>query len=155
MARTDNSGNLKPNAQRTPEQLKAMGAKGGKASAEARKKRKATKELARAVLAMTPKASRKAQRALAAIGYNAEAEGAPTVELMGLCAMAQRYMAGDMAAARFLYDYAQIGDIKTALERERIKAAENARGPKTDRDDPLMELLRRIDAESGRDGEAK
>ena len=154
MPRSNNAGNLTPNSARTPEQLKAMGAKGGKASAEARKKRRATKELARAVLAMTPKASRKAQRALAAMGYDVEADGAPTVELLGLCAVAQMYMAGDLAAARFLYDYAQVGDIKTALERERIRAAERAKQPAATRDDPLEELLERIDDEALADAEA-
>lgn len=145
--------NLIPGNRRTHEANRANGAKGGKASAEARKRRKATRELARQVLAMTPKASRKAQRALAAMGYDLENDEAPTVELMGLCAVAQMYMAGDLAAARFLYDYAQIGDIKTALERERIKAAEKAKQPVSTRDDPLIELLSRIDEEAQADGD--
>lgn len=145
--------NLIPGNRRTHEANRANGAKGGKASAETRKRRKATRELARQVLAMTPKASRKAQRALAAMGYDLENDEAPTVELMGLCAVAQMYMAGDLAAARFLYDYAQIGDIKTALERERIKAAEKAKQPVSTRDDPLLELLSRIDEEAQADGD--
>lgn len=140
-----NAKNLKPNSARTEDELKAMGQKGGKASAEARRKRKATRELARQVLAMTPKASRKAQKALAAMGYDAEAEGAPTVELMGLCAVAQMYMAGDINAASFLYEYAQVPGMKAQLERERLKAArEQASKPASvDVEDlsPLVKLL--------------
>lgn len=145
-----NRDNLTPNGDRSPEQLKAMGAKGGKASAEARRRKRTTKELARQVLALKPKASRKATNALLKMGYDAEAEGAPTVELMGLCAVAQHYMAGDIAAAQFLYEYAQVPGLKTQLERERLKAQLDARRPAEARDDPLAQLLARIDAEAAR-----
>ena len=144
MPRADNSGNLTPNDQRTPEELKRMGAKGGKASAEARKRKKATRDLARQVLALQPKASKKAKRAIEAMGYDAEAEGAPTVELMGLCAIAQMYMAGDIAAAQFLYSYAQVPDMRAALEREKIKTAKKiTQSAPLDVEDlsPLAELL--------------
>ena len=145
MPRADNSGNLTPNEKRTPEQLKQMGAKGGKASAEARKRKKATRDLARQVLAMQPKASKKTRRAIAAMGYDAEGEGEPTVELMGLCAVAKMYMAGDIVAAKFLYEYAQIPDLRATLERERIRAAKES--PKSDALDvedltPLAQLLK-------------
>jgi len=145
MPKSNNAGNLTPNDQRTPEQLKAMGAKGGKASAEARRKKKLTKQLAREVLALQPKLSKTQKASLTKLGYDAEGDGAPTVELMGLCAMAKRYMAGDQFAGKFLYEYAQIADLRTTLERERLKAArEQASKPASmDVEDltPLVKLL--------------
>ena len=126
-AKNNPAANLTPNSKRTPEQLKAMGAKGGKASAESRKKRKATKDLIRAVLDMGVVTSRKTKNALKKLGYDVDVEGAPSVELLMQIAIANQAMAGDLASARFLYDYAQIPDIRAAIERERMKAQAEAR----------------------------
>ena len=126
-AKTDKAANLRPNSERTPEQLKAMGAKGGRASAESRKRRKATKDLVKMVLAMDVATTRKTKNALKKLGYDVEAEGAPSVELLMQIAIANQAMAGDLQSARFLYDYAMIPDIHTAIERERMKAQAEAR----------------------------
>lgn len=136
--------NLVPNSDRTPEQLKQMGAKGGKASGVAKRKKRATRELVRAILTLTPKASRKTQAALVKIGYDIEAEGAPTVEQLIQMSIASRAMAGDLASARFLYDYAQVPDLRATLERERIRAAKQLPvGAARDIEDlsPLVDLL--------------
>lgn len=119
--------NLKPNSKRTPEQLKAMGAKGGKASGETRKRRKTARELAKMVLGLNVTTTKKTKNALKKLGYDTDAEGAPSVELLMQIAIANQAMAGDLASAKFLYDYAQVPDIHTAIERERIKANADAR----------------------------
>lgn len=126
-ANTDRANNLTPNSRRTPEQLKAMGAKGGRASAESRKRRKATKDLIRMVLSMDVATTRKTKNALKKLGYDVDAEGAPSVELLMQIAIANQAMAGDLASAKFLYDYAMVPDIRMAIERERIKTQADAR----------------------------
>lgn len=144
MARADNRKNLKSNAERTPEQLKEMGAKGGRASAKARNAR----QLARLVLSLEPKLTAKGSKTIEKMGYDAEAEGAPTVELMGMLAIAKQYMAGDQAAGKYLHDCAHIAGLSAQMEKDRTKAAITAKQPAVTRDDPLVELLSRIDAEA-------
>lgn len=122
MANAKRAANLKANADRSTEELKAMGAKGGRASGEARRRRRNTRELVKYVLNMDVVTNRKVKNALKKLGYDVETEGAPSVELIMQIAIANQAMSGDLASARFLYDYAQVPDIKTAIERERIKA---------------------------------
>lgn len=148
MPRANNAGNLKPNRDRTAEELKRMGAKGGKASAQTRARKKQTRILIRDLLALTPKASRKTLNALQKLGYDVEKEGLPSVELLIQMQIANQAMSGDLAAARFLYDYAQVPDLKATLDRERVKAQLEAKRPAEGRDDPLAELLARIDADA-------
>jgi len=119
--------NLVPMNRRTPEEKQDIARKGGKKSGESRRRKKKTQELVKAVLAMEVVTSRKTKNALKKLGYDVDAEGAPSVELLMQIAIANQAMAGDLASARFLYDYAQIEDIKTAVERERIKAMRDAR----------------------------
>ena len=126
-AKKSRAENLKPNSERTADELSKMGAKGGKASGESRRRRRATKELVRYVLSMDVVTTRKAKNALKKLGYDVDREGAPPVELLMQIAIANNAMAGDLASARFLYDYAQVPDIKTQLERERIRASVEAR----------------------------
>ena len=127
MSEKDQRANLKPNSQRTAEELKAMGARGGKASGETRKRRKTARELAKMVLGMNVTTTAKMKKALKKVGYDVEGEGAPSVELLMQIAIANQAMAGDLASARFLYDYAQVPDIHAALERERMKVQAEAR----------------------------
>lgn len=140
-----NGKTLVPNSDRSAEELKKMGAKGGVASGATRRRKRATRELVRALLNLSPKLSRKQQGAIAKLGYDAEVEGAPTVEMVMQMAVVQQALQGDLASARFLYDYAHVPDIKAQLERERIKAAkEQATKPASmDIEDltPLVKLL--------------
>lgn len=123
----NNRANLTPNSDRTPEELRAMGAKGGKKSAENKKRRKTARELVKMVLAMDVATTRKTKNALKKLGYDVDVEGAPSVELLMQIAIANQAMAGDLASARFLYDYAQVPDIHMAIERERMKAQAEGR----------------------------
>ena len=127
MTETKGAKNLKRNADRAPEELRAMGAKGGKASGASRKRRKATREMVRMVLNMNVTTTGKTRRALKKLGYDVDAEGAPSVELLMQIAIANLAMSGDLASAKFLYDYAHVPDIRAQLERERLKAQAEAR----------------------------
>lgn len=154
MPNPKNRANLKPNAARTSDQLRAMGQKGGKASGEARKKRKAAKDLAKMVLGLNVTTTAKTKKALKKLGYDVDAEGAPSVELLMQIAIANQAMAGDLASAKFLYDYAQVPDIHTAIERERIKANADARqkvdvNVNTADADCLAEIRQRMEREQG------
>ena len=119
--------NLVPLNERPAEEQRAIARKGGQKSGEARRRKKATREIVRMVLAMDVATSRKTRNALKKLGYDVDAEGAPSVELLMQIAIANQAMAGDLASARFLYDYAHVPDIKAQLERERIKAQVEAR----------------------------
>lgn len=119
--------NLKPNAQRAPGELKAMGAKGGAASGAARRRKRDTKVLIREVLSLTPKTSRKTMESLKKLGYDVAAQGGPTVEMLMHMTIAGNAMAGDLASAKFLMDYGMIPDLKAQIERERIAAIREGR----------------------------
>ena len=122
-----NADNLKPNARRTPEQLREMGSKGGKKSAEARARARTTKAIIKEVLALTPTLKKTSRDALKKAGYDIEAQGLPTVETIIHIAIANQAMQGDLASARMLFDYAQVPDLKATLEKERIKAIKDGR----------------------------
>lgn len=116
--------NLIPGDRRSHENNQANGRKGGIASGEAKKKKKATKDLIRLVLASPVDVStKKGREAMRKVGYDVAEQGPPSVEMLMALQIATQAMAGDLSSARFLYDYAQIGDLKASLERERIKAA--------------------------------
>lgn len=113
--------NLIPNSERTPEELKEMTRKGGIASGKARRKKRQTKELIKMVLSMEPVVSDKALDALHQMGYDPETDGMPTVETMMQLMIARNAMSGDLNAAKFLYDYGLIPDMRTQIDRERMK----------------------------------
>ena len=120
--------NLIPGDRRSHENNQANGRKGGIASGEAKKKKKATKDLIRLVLASPVDVStKKGREAMRKVGYDVAEQGPPSVEMLMALQIATQAMAGDLSSARFLYDYAQIGDLKASLERERIKEEERRR----------------------------
>ena len=114
--------NLITQAQRDPEQRRAIASAGGKASGQTRRRKKATRDLIRQMLDSEVQLSRKQIAQLKRVGIDAEADS-PTIQLLGLVAIANNFMAGDLAAAKFLYEYAQIPDIHAQLEREQMEAA--------------------------------
>ena len=119
--------NLVPNAERTPEELREMAKKGGVKSGETRRRKKAVKDLMREMLDMKVRTTKGMKKALNKIGYDVDAEGDPSIEFVMQIAIANQAMAGDIASARFLYDYALVPDMKAQLERERIKAARQSK----------------------------
>ena len=117
MARRED--NLITQAQRSPEERRAIARAGQKASTEAKRRKKATQELIKQLLGSEVTLTQKQINQLKKAGVDPDH---PTIELLGLIAIANQFMAGDLAAAKFLYDYAQIPDLKAQLEKERLAA---------------------------------
>ena len=147
------SENLIPLDKRDAEDRRRIASEGGKKSGEARRRRKATKDLIRDVLSLSVETPAKLKGKLKKLGYDVDAEGAPTVEMLMHINIANNAMKGDLISARFLMDYAQIPDIKTVLERERIKAQAEGRAKvdvnlNTPEEARIMdEITRRLDRE--------
>ncbi len=95
-------------------------------SVESRRRKKATRQLTRQILAQRVPITTDVRSTLASMGYDTEAEGTPTLEEMALLQIARQAVAGDLDSLRLLYDYAQIEDLRATLERERIKARTEA-----------------------------
>lgn len=94
MARTGKTENLTPLNKRSPEELKKITSAGGKASAKARKKRKAIKEQMEMLMAL-PLTSESAKKKLKALGIDEK----DMDNQMAVCvAIMQRMLKGDMAA---------------------------------------------------------
>ncbi|KAF5037075.1 hypothetical protein DSECCO2_568480 [anaerobic digester metagenome] len=102
MTRKQNN-NLIPNSERTPEELRAITSKGGKASAEARRRRRDFKEIAQHLLTMTVKNG--LQDDLEAIRSIAELKGQNiTVADAIMIAITQNAMKGDIQSANYIRD---------------------------------------------------
>lgn len=102
MARKTN-GNLIPNSQRTPEELRAITSKGGKASGEARRRKRDFKEIAQHILTMTVKNG--LQDDLETIQSIAELKGQNiTVADAIMIAITQNAMKGDIQSANYIRD---------------------------------------------------
>lgn len=102
MARKSN-GNLIPNSQRTPEELRAITSKGGKASGEARRRKRDFKEIAQHILTMTVKNGSQAD--LEAIQSIADLKGQNiTVADAIMIAITQNAMKGDIQSANYIRD---------------------------------------------------
>ena len=121
------SENLIPLDKRDAEDRRRIASEGGKKSGEARRRRKATKDLISYVLNLNVETTKQLKGKLKKMGYDVDVEGAPTIETLMHINIAKNAIKGDLISARFLMDYAQIPDIKTVLERERIKAAKEGR----------------------------
>ena len=115
--------NLIPGDQRSHENNAENGRRGGIASGEAKRRKKATRELIELVLGSPVDVNtKKGKTALRRMGYDVAEKGPPSVELLMLMQIATQAMAGDLASVRLLYEYAQIPDLRAQLERERIEA---------------------------------
>lgn len=127
----NNSGNLIPASRLPAEERKRLGSKGGKASAAARKRRKATNALIKELLSARVQITREMTQNLINMGYDFDAEGDPTMELAALVNIANTAMSGEgddaWKALGFLYDYGQVPNMKAKLERERLRAMKDAR----------------------------
>lgn len=127
MARED----LITQAQRSPEERRAIARAGGKARGAQQKRQKQTRELIKVLLAATPQLTTKQVRQLEKAGIDPEGVN---IEALSLIAIANKAMAGDLASAKFLYDYAQVPDIRLQLEKERLKLAQEAKSEARDTD---------------------
>ena len=101
-----NPENLVPNEQRTPSQRRKNASKAGKASAAARKKRKAIKECME-ILLSSDVSNPEDYNALAAAGFDAKDISNPMLIALGLFGKAK---AGDVQAVKTLLEL--IGETK-------------------------------------------
>ena len=134
MARED----LIPLNKRSTEERRKIARAGKLASDAAKKRKKQTRDLIRELLSAAPQLTSKQVRQLQKAGVSAEDV---TIEALSLIAIANHAMAGDLAAAKFLYDYAQVPDIKVQLERERIELAKQAQATAKDSADKVTVIL--------------
>lgn len=118
------------------ERAKAAAAK----SVESRRRKRATRDMIKQVFAQSVRVAPETAQALERMGYDPEVAGVPTVEMMVILQMATQAMGGDLAAAKMLYEYAQIPDMRAQLERERITLARESRVNAEDRggDRPIV-----------------
>ena len=147
-----NDKNLTNIAERAPDEARAIRSNGGKKSGETRRKKRDTKALYRKILSMAVKTNTDMRATLRKIGYEVKEQGDPTVEEVIGMVIAAQAMQGDIASARYINDYAQNPDMRTQLERERIKAIAQ-KGAKLDvtlnaEDSGVMGEIRRRMAEA-------
>ena len=108
--------NLIPNEQRTPEERRENASKAGKASGEARRKKRAMKSAARLLLSMGA-TSPAAIRRLRSMGL---AEEDMTNQMAVLAAVMEKAQKGDVKAATFLRD--TVGESPAAeIHRDEMK----------------------------------
>ncbi len=111
-----NEKNLKPNSERTPSERRELAAKAGRASGEARRRKRDAQAAAKLILNLP---------ALGSHESNLDAMGVDEGDFTNLVAMMARMYAkaagqGDVGAARFLVE-TMGGDEKRKLERDRFK----------------------------------
>lgn len=122
------NGNLKkgnPDTQfRSGREAVENGRKGGKASAIARRKKNASREFLKMVLAMEAKPTPDIKRAYEQFGGDSE-DLHLTNEQIGVLALLKKYRAGDLRAYDMVHEY--LGeDPHTILEEKRIKEQSKA-----------------------------
>lgn len=142
-----NEENLIPNSERTPSELREITSKGGKASAAARRKKKALKDCMKQLLAL-PVTDCNKRNELAALGISPEDIDNNMLVTVGLFRAAAD---GDVKAYREMRHL--IGDNETDLDRkikraqlEKIKAETESLkkngSDKVDTENNLMEILK-------------
>lgn len=110
-----NKDNLIPNSERTPNERRENAQKAGKASGNARRKKKQIRQMVSLILGLDAGANQ--QTALTALGVPDEDQ------TMGMAVVAQQLLAalrGDTKAAEFLMKYAG-ADPRLELEKEKIR----------------------------------
>ena len=108
-----NEQNLIPNSERSPEELREMAANGGRASGEARRRKKSLREAAELYLSL-PVSDKRAWNKLAKDGVEPEDVDNQMAIIAGLSIKAAK---GDAKAAKVLFDL--IGD--QSREEDEVK----------------------------------
>ena len=101
----------------------AAGRKGGKASAVAKRKKYASRQFLKEVLAMDAKMTPEIKKALMQIGADPDIQ--LTNEQVGVIALIRKWRNGDLRAFDMVHEYLA-EDPHTILEEKRIKAAQQA-----------------------------
>lgn len=115
-SKKDGTENLIPFDQRTEEEQRAIRVKGGKASGEARRKKRDAKSAARLILSL-PTVD-KVTKSLEKLGIDDEAEYTNMVSIFAMAYL--KAMKGDIGAMRFIVDMAGMSpEFKMAEERHK------------------------------------
>lgn len=109
-----NEQNLIPNSERSPEELQEMAANGGRASGEARRRKKSLREAAELYLSL-PVSDKRAWNKLAKDGVEPEDVDNQMAIIAGLSIKAAK---GDAKAAKVLFDL--IGDQSKAEDEVKV-----------------------------------
>lgn len=120
-ARAQNNGtkNLIPVNMRTKEEARKISSNGGKASGEARRKKRDARQAAKFVLGLEPNLSKETRAALEKMGL--KPDETPDIRLISILAIAQKAMKGDLQANKMLLEMAGDVDARTKIEQERLK----------------------------------
>ena len=120
----DTTKNLIPLDQRTKEEQRAIASKGGKASGEARRRKRDAKSAARLVLNLPT--TEKATQLLEALGIEDEADHTNMVSVFAVAYM--KAMKGDMRAVRILMEMSGMSpEFKLMEERHKKEMQERER----------------------------
>ena len=115
-SKKDGTANLKPFDQRTEEEQRAIRSKGGKASGEARRKKRDAKSAARLILSL-PTVD-KVTKSLEKLGIEDEAEYTNMVSIFAMAYL--KAMKGDIGAMRFIVEMAGMSpEFKMVEERHK------------------------------------
>lgn len=164
MAHKNNEQNLVPPSARTPEERRINAQKAGRASGEARRRKRDTKQTAKFVLGLQPNLPNKTLQAIySMMGSEAANEDDPNIRLISILAIAQRAMKGDLKAAKMLLEMSGDVDARTKLEQDRLKLEkerlqferERAMGvtQETQEDTGFIDALLGVAAEVNADGD--
>lgn len=122
MAHKNNEQNLVPPSARTPEERRKNAQKAGRASGEARRRKRNMKQTFQFVLDLQPNLPPKTLNAiLTMMGSAAEDEDNPTIRMISALAVAQRAMKGDLKAIDMMMKYSGEVDPRTKVEQDRLK----------------------------------
>lgn len=108
-----------PVNKRTKEEQKEIRSMGGKASAEARRRKRDTIQAAKFVLELEPDISKDTRKALIKMGL--KPEEIPDIRLISLLAIAQKAMKGDLQANKMLLELSGDIDARLKIEQEKLK----------------------------------
>ena len=119
-ARARNNGikNLIPTTKLTKEEAKRISSNGGKASVEARRRKRDAKAAAKFVLGLEPDLPENTREALEKMGLRPDET--PDIQLISMLAIAQKAMKGDLQANKMLLEFAGEVDARTKIEQERL-----------------------------------
>lgn len=124
MAEKKNPGveNLIPMNKRSEAEQRAIKAAGGKASGEARRKKRKMRELAQMVLTLQPEVQLPIRERLKKMGMSDEEIATIDVDLLSLAAIATKAIKGDLQAYKMLHEMSgNILDARTNIENKRLE----------------------------------
>ena len=113
------SGNLIPASQRSEDERREIGRKGGKASGEARRRKRSAKQMAKYILELEPVITADVRATLINLGVPEDER--PNLMMLSLLSVAKKATRGDLKASQMLLEVSGQVDTRASVERERLK----------------------------------